>query len=348
MFVEAIYISEASRRRALVFATVLVAMACASESGQCRRAESVFPMARPALASAAPRPAVGRTTADELPKPGPPAIHVLDVGQAPYETLRLRVFPGTTQRLRIEVRSEVAMTVGDMKLPAVTLPAVVATVTIHTRQNAPEVRYHLTIDEVALAQQSSPELAGALHKTVAALAGGAGDVVMSFRGITRSYAFDLDVADGKSPALKQAWQVVGRWLVALSMPLPEEPVGVGAQWEAVQAIERAGKVVIERTVYDLHARDGATLSVKVTLDQGAPAQPLSPAVLPAGINARLVAYNASGGGQIRSHLQRIGPLETELTTTSRAQFVSMVRGESQPLALETVVRITGRDTEIVP
>ncbi len=98
-----------------------------------------------------------------------------------------------------------------------------------------------------------------------------GTATVSNRGVTRSVA--LDVSKVNDPTMKQMMTSMSSTFNNLSMPLPEEAVGVGAKWEVRQGTSAGGLQSFTKSVFELTAFDGKTATLKLTLEQSAGKQP---------------------------------------------------------------------------
>lgn len=89
------------------------------------------------------------------------------------------------------------------------------------------------------------------------------DVKVDARGQLDSITL-LDDPTGKNVDARE--ELVQRWL-ALAVPLPAEPVGVGASWKVVMALRAGGAVVKQTTTYTLVAVDGDTWSIDMSSER---------------------------------------------------------------------------------
>ena len=58
----------------------------------------------------------------------------------------------------------------------------------------------------------------------------------------------------------------------LSIPLPEEELGVGARWEVYQTLVNSGMTMYQKSEFELVAVDGRKVTLKSKLEQTAPPQ----------------------------------------------------------------------------
>ena len=80
-----------------------------------------------------------------------------------------------------------------------------------------------------------PELRAAYEAELAGFAGVEGEAVLSRTGRLRASLVRLGGAP--NPGLDQTLHSIAQGLEQATVPLPEEPVGVGAVWETLQRME---------------------------------------------------------------------------------------------------------------
>ncbi|HEX4417743.1 MAG TPA: energy transducer TonB [Kofleriaceae bacterium] len=100
---------------------------------------------------------------------------------------------------------------------------------------------------------------------VAEMAGTKGHFTITARG--RIKDFDLIVPPDATPQLRQMIDATRSTLPQLSDELPDQPVGVGAVWEAVRTITASELTVDVTTTRELTTVDGARLTIKVSQTQ---------------------------------------------------------------------------------
>ncbi len=107
---------------------------------------------------------------------------------------------------------------------------------------------------------------------------------------------------------------------AVGVPLPTEAVGIGARWEVVSAEDNQGARARLTRTFELLARDGAQLSLAVTIEkQGAPGT-MRPPGLPPGAEFEVRQLAARGSGTVQVSLDALLPSGASIVTEDHATF----------------------------
>jgi hypothetical protein len=114
----------------------------------------------------------------------------------------------------------------------------------------------------------------------------------------------------------------------LPVPLPEEPVGVGAVWEVTETVELLGSRTIQTVRYQLTGREGNRLEIRISSAEAAPPEEIL--TLGAGSDVRLDGFHASTTGEATVDLTRPIPLQW----TSRLRIGMTGRRDEEPLEID--------------
>ncbi|MEZ4404113.1 MAG: hypothetical protein R3B06_29090 [Kofleriaceae bacterium] len=128
----------------------------------------------------------------------------------------------------------------------------------------------------------------------------------------------VDDPQGTRPdALAAADELAQRWL-AFAVPLPSEPIGVGARWQVDSILRQGGTYLSQTARYRLTAVDGERLTVEVELDRLGEPQPIGLA----GVDARLLGLVRAVRGTVTLTTATPLPIAGALTVThsSHARF----------------------------
>ncbi|MBI4880955.1 MAG: hypothetical protein HY812_15060 [Planctomycetes bacterium] len=141
-------------------------------------------------------------------------------------------------------------------------------------------------------------------------AGITGGLTRSSRGHVR--ALDLEILRGARPTLRNYFGNLRQAFFELAVPLPEEAIGAGARWRAVQTVEMAGLKVTQSAEYCLQtlAGDEATVEMDALLLAEPQTFPLPD--LPPGARCELVAFEGTARGELVLDLKRALPAAGEL------------------------------------
>lgn len=207
----------------------------------------------------------------EKPRPPPPAtgLALIDAGLAPRSELRYRVTKGT--RTPIVVTADIAMGDGAQKLP---WPTVVTKSEVAAEDALPDgtIKVRYTVIETHAEDRPNAVLtAEQMTQPLQLLVGTSITGTLSPTGVLG--AITLDTA-GKSlpPALQNQVSALSRTLEQSVMPLPVEPVGVGALWTFTQPVDQNGMKLSAKTTIKVTAMTEATLTVALTSELSGPDQ----------------------------------------------------------------------------
>lgn len=172
--------------------------------------------------------------------------------------------------------------------------------------------FKFSVVGVKMPEGSTEDEAAQIAAAVAPLAKVSGAFKIDNRGITERA--DLIVPPGVSPRLLTLLGNIRTSLITL--PLPEEAVGVGARWK-VQRVHAVGPIQTTQTVtYNLLERQARVLRLGVTFQQSAAPQDVA---LSVDTNLKVETYEVSGTSSMVMSLDGITPLsESHATSELRA------------------------------
>ncbi len=231
---------------------------------------------------------------------------VISEGSEPRALLRYRNTAKPATVLRQRAVATITDTVDGKRQPSIALPAVTTgfevawkqgdTLGLTIRGAAPEV---IVGGEPAAAELAELNLA----RFRKLLAGKRAEIRFDPRG-------QLGAAVVVGTADKETGREFLAALVDLVVPLPEVPVGVGAEWMFTRAVPRGRHVVKQLGRYKLVAKNGDTLTIDVALDTIGERQPIDvEADLPIGAKAELLALRGRRTGTVTVVLTQAVPIK---------------------------------------
>jgi hypothetical protein len=183
----------------------------------------------------------GVTSAQQSP-PGfpaagePPVVTMLSAGAAPRTALRYALETGQSSTMEMGMLMSMAMEMGGMAAPEVQMPLMKFTATLEVTEVAAngDISYRVKFsgNTVEDTPGVDPSIIAAMRGQNLDLTGVESLGTVTSRGLTKSVTFDLDKVS--NPQLKQTLGSMSSTIESLSIPLPEEAVGVGARWEVRQ------------------------------------------------------------------------------------------------------------------
>ncbi len=116
----------------------------------------------------------------------------------------------------------------------------------------------------------------------------------------------------------------------LAIPLPFEPIGVGAIWDVTHAGEIMGIRYAQTTSYELVSLEGQIGQVRISVAQTAPTQEIHNARYPGG-SAMLEAWHCHGKGEAVFDLDGLVSVPSSLELSVNASQTMNVPGVEGPI-----------------
>jgi hypothetical protein len=261
--------------------------------------------------------------------PGPPPrvvpdVRVLDAGMTPRVPLRYRVAPGQSETLYLElVRGQAMQAEGQGAQSGI--PPVQLEVKMGPAEPTPQgfIRHPVQITQVRIskmAEKMSPAQREHMEKTLAPLLQVQGWSEMDVQGRIRRGEFRG--MEDVPPTLRTMLGNIRSAL--LTVPFPDEPLGVRARWEVERRIQFSGVWVDQVVTYHIEKMDKEQLQLQITARQSAQPQAIG--------GGRLEAYQASIIGSAVVRLKHF-------TAFSEAESTSQMRIKTQTQTGEQLVRV---------
>ncbi len=282
--------------------------------------------------------------------PPPPELSVtlLDPGQQPIEPLQYAVPPDVTVRSVLDVRDieatrEESAGADDAfgVMPGLRLQ-------LHAGPTVPlpgGTRYVLRISkaESVLPEGVSSQQMAEVDQGVRALDGTRGRFDVNRQGIVVDA--DIPWSQGQERIHPRVALMIANVRSAIAtVPLPREPVGVGAVWEVRRPLRIWSARVTQVTRYELTDRVGSRFRVTVTIQQKAAKQiaDLNPK-----LEMHVRGYELRARGHVLADLGLPMALEAELRSTSAADIALVSPEKTEPLmsSRRSIVRMVSQRTE---
>jgi len=126
------------------------------------------------------------------------------------------------------------MKIGEMENPAMKLPGMTMTLSSTIKAISPQgdITSELVMTDADIADEPGvmPQVIDAMKASVAKMKGLSGTGVTSDRGVNKGV--QINMPNGADPQMRQVMDQMKDSLSNLGTPLPEEPIGAGAKWEA--------------------------------------------------------------------------------------------------------------------
>jgi hypothetical protein len=262
---------------------------------------------------------------DATPPPAAvaPDLELLSPGAVPRPA-RYHLAKGQTAAL--ELQTEMTISVGghDNAIPALVMQLDLATVDVATDGTA---KVRTTIAN-ATTVGGPPQL----QERLGELRGIAIAATLSPDGKLHDAAADLT---GKklSPAVTDQMQSLTQSFEQIAMPLPLEPIGVGAKWRTKRSLKQGGMSLTTVTTIEVNAFDGDHLGFTMKSELTGPDQDVE---TPGGkIHMRDIRGSGSGHGTI--DLAKMA-MTGEIATSFHAEMASSERNEPLDMTIKLTTR----------
>jgi len=275
------------------------------------------------------------------PAPGSPAtVTVSSPGSEPRMPLRLKLAAGQKETLLMTMNMGVSMSAEQMSLPAMEMPTMKMWADSVVTAVAPngDISYDIGFTKllVEAGPGGDPNVAQMIQAGASEITSLKGSMVMTNRAITKSAKLDLDkITD---PTMRQTFGAMSSQFEGLSMPLPDEAVGVGAKWEVRQSISSAGAQLFQRVQCELTALDASGATIKVTTEQSAPPQTITNPAM-AGMQMNIEKVSGGGTGTITVKFGSLTP-RSQMTSSTTMNVAVDLGGQMQRMAVKTDIKMS--------
>ncbi|MFN7980352.1 MAG: hypothetical protein U0Q11_00700 [Vicinamibacterales bacterium] len=284
------------------------------------------------------------TPPEGYPAPGQPTrLVLLSNGTEPRRLLRYSVPPDYKAHMNMDLKMQLAMSVGDMRMPAPAMPAMHFGVDLTARPVSDdgdmEVSLTYTGVNVDAPGAISAQQLAAINDDLRAVRG---TFTVSNRGFYRDVR--IDTSSVSDPQLRQSMDSMVNNLGA--SVLPEEPVGVGSRWELRMAMAANGLTMFQKMTVEAVAVDATSLTTRLTIEQTAPAQDFAmpqassgaPA-LPPGMHATAESISGSGEGRAVIPFNGLVPTSDVSARSTMIMRVSAPNLGEQRMGIENTVNV---------
>jgi len=266
------------------------------------------------------------STPQDYPAAGKPAIVTLVApGAQPRTALRYAIAKDYKAHMDLTMLMNMSMAMAGGPEQPLQMPGIKMGADVQVTNVAPsgDVSFDLAFTGVHVDEAGAdPSIVAMLQSLDTDFKGVRGSTTMTNRGAASDWQIDLSKVT--NPQLSQMMGSLSSSLNNLSVPLPEDAVGVGARWEARQTIQANGVQVRQKTTFELVALDGRAIKFKMTIEQTAPPQAINNPSMPPGADAALEQWTGNGGGTVAIDLTSLVP--TSETTMQSSMVMSISFG----------------------
>lgn len=262
-------------------------------------------------------------------------VELVEPGADPRHEMRLDPEVGASTTVEMRMTMAMESTVDGQAAPAAEIPPMVMAMTLTIDEVAAErLSMSYTYDQVSV---DGPDPAG-VADVLATMEGLAGTITTTRRGAYLEG--DITAPPGIDPTVASMLDQFEQQMSSMTVPLPQEAVGVGAVWLATTGFEVNGVSTVNKMTYELRAWDGDTYELGVEIDQQ-----ILPATIDEGAATIEILEGAnSGAGTMtgtlrlpfatRGHTELAGSMLLEVTSGGQTAQVE----QSQQAEMELTSR----------
>jgi hypothetical protein len=164
---------------------------------------------------------------------------------------------------------------------------------------------------------------------------------MSNRGFNKTT--EMKAPAGADAQARQVLDQMKENLAKVLPPLPEEPAGPGAKWEAKMAIKSQGMTIDQTAIYELVSIEEEQVTARTTIAQRAANQKIQSPAMPA-LKLDLTKMVGNATGELTFDLAKIIPPQATLDNHSELSMNMNNAGQKQTMnmKLDLNVRIEAK------
>jgi len=261
----------------------------------------------------------------------PPDLHIVSAGNEPRQLLRYQAAKGTTAKLELAV--DVEVTAGDMGGP---MPTIVMTLAMQVEDVLPTgMKLRTTVVDATARDRDETRVApNALTGPLEQIKGIVLTSTMTPSG--RSIGTKVEPGGKQLPeSAKTQLAALTSSFDQLMMPLPEEPVGVGAVWRNSKALEQNGMKMTAVNTVSLTAITGDKVSYSIDTQVHGDDQTIADS----GLSVEVKDITGTGTGLGVIDLGTLA-LTSELSTEFRSAMQAAGEGSATPMRMAITTHVT--------
>ena len=262
-------------------------------------------------------------------------VKLVQAGAEPRRVLRLHPQAGEKQSVSMTLKMTMDLKMGDMQSQAMKMPGMQMAMdaTVKTVSENGDIDYDFAMGDVSVMDEPGalPQVVDAIKSSLSGLKGIAGTGKLSNRGFNKGT--EMKLAADAAPQLRQMMDQMKESFSTLAAPLPEEPIGPGAKWEASMPIKSQGMTIQQSATYELVSIDGEHLVIRSTIVQHAENQKIENPSMP-GVKVDLTKMSGRGTGDRTCDLGLILPSTAAIEYHSDLSMAVNMGAQKQPMAMK--------------
>jgi hypothetical protein len=247
------------------------------------------------------------------------SFQLINQGTYPREVLRFSPVVNSQEQLQMTVNTLTSMDVDGQVVQKLDIPLTQFLIGFQVERIDEKGDIYLSFGydrvEVKTLPDSPSETVNAFRQQMQQLVGFKGNLAIDNRGNTKQASWNFP--EQIDPTTKNILEQTLTSLKDISFPVPEEPVGVGAEWSVVHPLNINGIQLLQTATYKILSLkdEGVTLAVKI--QQKANPQKLNIAGLSPDSTLNLISLDGIGNGEVILNLKKIIPLSSTMSMKSQ-------------------------------
>lgn len=279
---------------------------------------------RPATAAASDEPGV--------------RVEIIQAGQTPRRTLRYRFRADQLGVMSTAFDNDIAYGPRGGKLVHMPSPPMVMDLELTgmaPRGERAAVQFRIARFDVATSPTdlTDEQTRRTVQQSLQPMVGMTGSMEMDNRGRMRQMKWQ--VPDSVPPGVRTVLDGMSRSGQDMVVPMPEEPVGVGAEWYAVKNTPFMGIQLSYTSRVKLIAMTGDRITLRTSVEIAGGRQPFAFPGLPPGTTAEIISCDGDGTSDIDVDLDWLSPARMSVRTHVDMAMDVTTNGQTQSLVLQS-------------
>ena len=302
--------------------------------------EKIAKLEKPAATVETNSETAPRKTSSVKPATALGQVKLLDAGTEPRKVLRLHPKPGDKQTIGMTMTISMGTKMGDAETPAIKMPPITMTMdtTVKDVSTDGDITYDMVMGDATVGEDPGvmPAVAAAMKAALGNIKGVTGTGTISSRGVAKRA--DIKMPATADPGMSQTMSQMKDAFSRMSVPLPQEPVGIGAKWEVHQPVKSQGMTIDQTATYQLVTLDGDRCVAKTTLAQHAANQKIQNSTMP-GLKLDLTKMTGSATGEMTFDLTQLMPPKGNTEDHTEIAMAMNAGGKPQTMTMQMDMNI---------
>lgn len=259
-------------------------------------------------------------------------VELLKAGAEPKQKVRYK-FKQDAEYISVKMKMGMAMSIGGQALPKQDMPGIVQTISVEPIAVKDGVMdYKYTLSKMDIEPGGNPLVVSKMKESIRGIVGMTGKGRVDDRGF--SEGAEIEFPPEATPELIMQIKGFNDTMSRLSAPLPDEPIGVGAEWKVVLPIGMNGIAMKGVNTYTVTAIEGDIVKTTVVSTMEAKDQKLDDPNLPPQASVTIDSIKGGGDGTVNFNLASMSPVSKMTIELKQAATIGMEGQPSQKMGMD--------------